>query len=401
MNLGASEAVNIVLSRLKQFIHDVIIPEEPTYNAELEKNRWQVPSIMRTLQQKARSEGLFNLFITRNEQTWSQIDYAYLAEQMGLSEIAAEVFNCAMPDSGNMEILARYGSEQQTVDYLVPLLSGDLKSGFAMTEPAVASSDATNIAATATLKNNEWVLDGEKTWISGAGHPDFGFLLVMCVTEPFGPPEKRQSLLLVPMNTPGVSIARMLPVFGYDNAPHGYAQIRFNDVHVPGTSLVGERGQGFEIAQERMGTGRIHQCMRSIGAAERALQLMTQRAKTRFAFGKPLSELGGNIDLIANSRTEIETSRLLALRAAWSLQFNGLENALPDIAQMKVVVPNAALNVIDRAIQMHGGTGVSADTPLAGMWAAHRALRLADGPDEVHRELIARSEMGEISSTYV
>ena len=401
MNLGASDQVNGVLGKLTQFIQTRIIPREADYDAQLAIDRWQVPAVMNELQQAAREQGLFNLFITKDEQTFSQIDYAYLAEQMGRSEIAAEVFNCAMPDSGNMEILARFGTEQQRIEYLIPLLRGEVKSGFAMTEPAVASSDATNITSQATLAADQWTITGEKTWISGAGHPNFAFLLVMCVTEPSGPPEKRQSLFLVPMDAPGVKISRMLPVFGYDNAPHGYAQISFNPVVVPASSLIGERGQGFEIAQDRMGTGRIHQCMRSIGAAERALELMTQRASTRFAFGKPLSELGGNIDLIANSRTEIELSRLLALRAAWALQHNGLEGALSEIAQMKVMVPNAALNVIDRAIQMHGGTGVSADTPLAGMWAAHRALRLSDGPDEVHRELIARVEMGEVSNTYV
>lgn len=401
MNLGASDRVNGVLKKLKAFIETLIIPEESLYADQLAADRWRVPAVMQELQQAARQQGLFNLFMTKDEQTFSQIDYAYLAEQMGRSEIAAEVFNCAMPDSGNMEILARFGSEQQRIEFLMPLLGGQIKSGFAMTEPAVASSDATNIASRAALNAGQWTITGEKTWISGAGHPHFDFLLVMCVTEPDGPPERRQSLFLVPMKTPGVSISRMLPVFGYDNAPHGYAQIGFQNVTVPESALVGERGQGFEIAQDRMGTGRIHQCMRSIGAAERALDLMTERAKSRYAFGKPLSELGGNIDLIANSRTEIELSRLLALRAAWSLQHHGLEGALSEIAQMKVMVPNAALNVIDRAIQMHGGTGVSADTPLAGMWAAHRALRLADGPDEVHRELIARFEMGEISSTYV
>ena len=320
---------------------------------------------------------------------------------MGYSKIATEVFNCAMPDSGNMEILARFGTAEQRTEYLLPLIGGEVKSGFAMSEPAVASSDATNIMPSARLENGSWVLNGEKTWVAGAGDPRFGFMLVMCVTEPGATPEKRQSLLLVPIESTGVSISRMLPVFGYDNAPHGYAQIRFQDVELPEANLVGFPGQGFEIAQDRMGTGLIHQCMRSIGAAERALNLMTRRAKSRFAFGKPLSELGGNVDIIANSRTEIEMSRLLALRAAWSLENKGLNKALSEIAQMKVIVPNTTLNVIDRAIQMHGGTGVSVDTPLARMWASHRALRLSDGPDAVHRELIARMEYGEASLTYV
>ncbi len=392
MNLGVSSAVAPILKKLKLFIQEVIIPKEDIYNAQLSENRWQVPAVMKELQSGAKREGLFNLFIEKNEQTFDQVDYAYLAEQMGYSEIAAEVFNCATPDSGNMEILARFGNDQQRNDYLLPLLNGEVTSGFAMTEQAVASSDATNINSSAALKNGRWRLNGEKT---------FNFMMVMCVTDANAAPERRQSILLVPRDSPGVSITRMLPVFGYDNAPHGYAQIRFKDVELPEGSLIGSPGQGFEIAQDRMGTGRIHQCMRSIGAAERALQLMTHRAKNRFAFGKPLSELGGNVDIIANSRTEIEMSRLLALRAAWALQQYGLEKALCEIAQMKVIVPNTALNVIDRAIQMHGGTGVSADTPLARMWASHRTLRLSDGPDEVHRELIARIEFGQESLTYV
>lgn len=401
MNLGVSDTVAPILKKLRLFIQEVVIPHEAAYAEALESDRWSVPPIMRQLQQRARDEGLFNLFIARDGQTYEQVDYAYLAEQMGYSEIAAEVFNCAMPDSGNMEILARFGNDQQRAEHLLPLLSGDITSGFAMAEPSVASSDATNFVSMAKQTGDQWVLNGEKTWVSGAGDPRFSFILVMCITDEKASPDRQQSVLLVPTAAEGITIKRMLPVFGYDNAPHGYAQIQFENVQVPMENLIGEPGQGFEIAQDRMGTGRIHQCMRSIGAAERALSLMTHRARTRHAFGKPLSELGGNVDLIANSRTEIEMGRLLALRAAWSLQQRGLEKALTDIAQMKVIVPNIALNVIDRAIQMHGGTGVSADTPLARMWASHRALRLSDGPDEVHRELIARTEFGQQSVTYV
>lgn len=401
MNLGVSDTVAPILKKLRLFIQEVVIPHEAAYAEALESDRWSVPPIMRQLQQRARDEGLFNLFIARDGQTYEQVDYAYLAEQMGYSEIAAEVFNCAMPDSGNMEILARFGNDQQRAEHLLPLLSGDITSGFAMSEPSVASSDATNFVSMAKQTGDQWVLNGEKTWVSGAGDPRFSFILVMCITDEKASPDRQQSVLLVPTAAEGITIKRMLPVFGYDNAPHGYAQIQFENVQVPMENLIGEPGQGFEIAQDRMGTGRIHQCMRSIGAAERALSLMTHRARTRHAFGKPLSELGGNVDLIANSRTEIEMGRLLALRAAWSLQQHGLEKALTDIAQMKVIVPNIALNVIDRAIQMHGGTGVSADTPLARMWASHRALRLSDGPDEVHRELIARTEFGQQSVTYV
>ncbi len=401
MNLGISDNAAEVLKKLRIFVDEVVIPAEETYQAQLEEQRWQVPPIMTAMRDKAKSAGLFNLFMGKDGEAFNQVDYAHLAEQMGRSEIASEVFNCATPDSGNMEILARFGSDSQRLAHLMPLLEGSVTSGFAMTEPSVASSDATNFISHAEFKNGNWILNGEKTWVAGAGDPRFEFLLVMCVTDPGAPPMSQQSLLLVPARTEGVSIKRMIPVFGYDNAPHGYAQIQFSDVVVAGDAIVGEPGQGFEIAQGRMSSGRIHQCMRSIGAAERALLLMTQRATTRYAFGKPLSELGGNVDIIANSRTDIETSRLLALRAAWSLENGGLETALADIAQMKVVVPNNTLAVIDRAIQMHGGSGVSADTPLARMWASHRALRLSDGPDEVHRELIARKEIGQDGGVYV
>ncbi len=401
MNLGISSTALPVLKKLRLFIDEIVIPGETRYAEELAQDRWQIPATLKKMQQRAKNEGLFNLFIEKNEQTFSQVDYAYLSEEMGRSEIAAAVFNCTTPDSGNMEILARFGTDQQRRDFLVPLLQGDITSGFAMTEPAVASSDATNFISHAALKGDGWVLNGEKTWVAGAGDPRFGFVLVMCITDDVPEPEKRQSLLLIPAGSAGMTTTRMLPVFGYDNAPHGYAQIQFKNVRVPAGHLIGERGQGFEIAQDRMSINRIHQCMRSIGAAERALSLMTRRATTRFAFGKPLSELGGNVDLIANSRTDIETSRLLALKAAWQLETFGLIRALTEIAQMKVVVPNNTLKVIDRAIQMHGGTGVSDDTPLARMWASHRALRLSDGPDEVHRELIARQEIGQKSSAYV
>jgi acyl-CoA dehydrogenase len=320
---------------------------------------------------------------------------------MGRTEIAAEVFNCAAPDSGNMEVLAKFGSDEQRATFLVPLLLGDVKSGFAMTEPNVASSDAGNITSSATREGKVWVLNGEKSWVSGAGGSKCQFLIVMCVTRPDASLNDRQSMLLVPMKTPGVGLSRMISVFGYDDAPHGHAQIKFDNVKIPIDNLIGKDGQGFEIAQGRMASGRIHQCMRSIGAAERALELMVERSTSRYAFGKPLSELGGNVDVIANSRIEIEMSRLMALKAAWALAQKGLVAALADIAQMKVVVPNMALKVIDRAIQMHGGTGVSEDTPLAKMWAAHRAMRLSDGPDEVHRELISRQEIGKFPLTYV
>ncbi len=401
MQLGISDNIKSVVMQLRTFINEVIIPNEVRYLSELQDDRWQSPPVMQTMINQAKKAGLFNLFIESDKHQFTGVEYAHLAELMGRSEIAAEVFNCAAPDTGNMEVLAKFGTDEQRSRYLVPLLQGDIKSGFAMTEPAVASSDASNIMSEARREGDDWVLSGEKSWVSGAGDPRCKFLIVMCQTEAGASPELRQSLLLIPMQSKGVEITRMISVFGYDDAPQGHAQIRFTQVRVPSTSLIGNTGQAFEIAQGRMGSGRIHQCMRSIGAAERALELMVKRSTSRYAFGKPLSELGGNVDVIANSRIEIEMSRLMALKAAWMLDQRGLHAALGEIAQMKVVVPNMALNVIDRAIQMHGGTGVSEDTPLAKMWAAHRAMRLSDGPDEVHREMISRQEIGKFPLTYV
>ena len=342
MFIGISEKVHPILRRLRIFINEVIIPNEQTYQDHLAVDRWQEPEVMTAMKQQAKSAGLFNLFLSA--ESYNQVEYAHLAEAMGRTEIAAEVFNCASPDTGNMDILARFGNRTQQETWLQPL---------------------------------------------------------MCVTNPDAPLDARHSVLVVPMDTPGLEITRMVSVFGYDDAPHGHAQIRFTNAEIPASHLIGQRGQGFEIVQGRLGFGRIHHCMRSIGAAERALSLMVERSKSRYAFGKPLSELGGNVDVIANSRIDIEMSRLMALKAAAQLDAVGLEAALNDIAQMKVAVPNMALAVIDRAIQMFGGTGVSGDTPLAKMWAAHRALRLSDGPDEVHREMISRHEMGRFSDTYL
>ena len=399
MFIGISEKVHPILRRLRIFIDEVIIPNEQNYLDALEENRWQAPEVMNRMKAQAREAGLFNLFL--GPESFNQVEYAHLSEAMGRTEIAAEVFNSASPDTGNMDVLARFGDQAQQTNWLQPLMAGDIRSGFAMTEPAVASSDASNLVSRARLKGDHWILDGEKSWVSGAGHPDCKFLIVMCVTNPDAPLDARHSVFIVPMDAPGVEITRMVSVFGYDDAPHGHAQIRFTEVSVARDQMIGQRGQGFEIAQGRLGFGRIHHCMRSIGAAERALSLMVERSKSRYAFGKPLSELGGNVDVIANSRIDIEMSRLMALKAAARLDEVGLEEALNDIAQMKVAVPNMALAVIDRAIQMFGGTGVSGDTPLAKMWAAHRALRLSDGPDEVHREMISRSEMGRFSTTYL
>ena len=401
MFIGISDRVAPILSKLRVFINEIVIPNEDRYQQELNNERWQQPAIMQQMKRRAKTENLFNLFLSSATQAFNQVEYAHLAEAMGRTEIAAEVFNCASPDSGNMEVLARFGSKSQQDDWLQPLLEGDIRSGFAMTEPAVASSDAANITSSAVLRGDHWIIQGEKSWVSGAGDPNCKFLITMCVTNPDAAIDQRQSMLIVPMSSTGVKITGMSSVFGYDNAPHGHAQIRFNKVQIPRSNLVGEIGQGFEIAQGRLGSGRIHHCMRSIGAAERALELMVKRSKNRYAFGKPLSELGGNVDVIANSRIEIEMSRLMALKAAYRLDSVGLEKSLNDIAQMKVAVPNMTLSVIDRAIQMFGGAGVSEETPLAKMWAAHRALRLSDGPDEVHREMISRHEIGKFPTTYI
>lgn len=399
MFIGISEKVQPILKRLKIFIDEVVIPTEPQYFAQLQADRWSEPAVMAEMQAKAKDADLFNLFLSPKQ--FNHVEYAHLAEAMGRTEIAAEVFNCASPDTGNMDVLARFGSQAQQSQWLMPLVSGEVRSGFAMTEPSVASSDASNLASRAILKGDHWLMNGEKSWVSGAGHPNCKFLVVMCVTNPDAPLDGRHSIFVVPMDTAGVTITHMESVFGYDDAPHGHAQIKFSDVKIPIEHMVGKRGQGFEIAQGRFGFGRIHHCMRSIGAAERALGLMVERSKTRYAFGKPLSELGGNVDVIANSRIDIELSRMMALRAAYYLDQAGLEGALNEIAQMKVAVPSMALRVIDRAIQMFGGMGVSSETPLAKMWAAHRALRLSDGPDEVHREMISRYEMGSFSKTYL
>jgi acyl-CoA dehydrogenase len=399
MFIGISEKVQPILSRLKIFVDEVVIPNEARYLDELGQDRWAAPEIMAAMQTKAKEAKLFNLFL--RPEGFNHVEHAHLAEVMGRTEIAAEVFNCASPDTGNMDILVRFGSPAQQQDYLQPLLAGDIRSGFAMTEPAVASSDASNLASRAMLKGDHWEITGEKSWVSGAGHPKCQFLIVMCVTNPDAPLDARHSCFVVPMSSEGVSITSMESVFGYDDAPHGHAQIKFDQVKVGRDKMIGERGAGFEIAQGRFSFGRIHHCMRSIGAAERALTLMVERSKSRYAFGKPLSELGGNVDVIANSRIDIELSRLMALKAASALDESGLEGALCEIAQMKVAVPTMTLAVIDRAIQMFGGMGVSDATPLAKMWAAHRALRLSDGPDEVHREMISKFEMGQFSKTYL
>jgi acyl-CoA dehydrogenase len=354
---------------------------------------------MESLKAKARALGLWNFFLPKSQggAGISNLEYAHLAEIMGRSRLASEAFNCSAPDTGNMEVLERYGSQEQKDQWLKPLLAGKIRSAFAMTEPDVASSDATNISTRAVLDGDDWVINGEKFYISGAGDARCKIMIVMVVTDPDAPKHSRQSQILVPMDTPGVAVLRPMEVFGKDDAPHGHMHIRFSNVRVPKENIILGRGRGFEISQGRLGPGRIHHCMRSIGAAERALDLMCKRALSREAFGRPLAELGGNYDVIADSRIEIEMCRLLVFKAAYLMDTIGNKAARDAISQIKVAVPNMALRVIDRAIQMHGAAGVSQDFPLAALWTSQRTLRLADGPDEVHRRVIARKELAQYS----
>jgi acyl-CoA dehydrogenase len=359
-------------------------------------NPWQVPPVLDELKTKAKAEGLWNLFLPDSQ--WgpglTNLEYAPLSEQMGRCGIASEVFNCSAPDTGNMEVIDKYGNPEQQEQWLKPLLDGEIRSAFGMTEPNVASSDATNIGSTIEDKGDRYVINGEKWWTSGAGDPRCKIIIFMGVTNPDNPKHQRQSQILVPMDTPGVEVLRMMTVFGSDDAPHGHAHMRFTNVEVPKENLLLGEGRGFEIAQGRLGPGRIHHCMRTIGSAERALDLLCKRSLNRTAFGKTLSELGGNYDVIADCRIEIDMCRLLTLKAAYMMDTVGNKIAKSEIAQIKVAVPNMALRVIDKAIQIHGGEGVSQDTPLARLYAGMRTLRLADGPDEVHRRTVARLELG-------
>jgi acyl-CoA dehydrogenase len=397
MDLGISDRVKPLINDIQRYIDEFIVPNERVYVEQVEAGgRWCETPIMEEVKEAAKARGLWNFFLPHSERGagLTNLDYAHIAEIMGKYPMASEATNCAAPDTGNMEVLDRYGSEEQKRQWLQPLLDGKIRSAFAMTEPRVASSDATNISLEARLEGDEWVLNGEKWWTSGIGDPRCKIMIVMCVTEPDAPRHSRQSQILVPVDAPGVEVVKMLHVFGFDDAPHGHGHVRFTNVRVPKDNVILGSGRGFEIAQGRLGPGRIHHCMRSIGVAERALELMCKRAISREAFGKRLVDLGGNYDKIADARINIEMARLLTLKAAWMMDTVGNKVARSEIAQIKVAVPNIAAKVIDDAIQIHGGAGVSQVFPLAKMYASMRTLRLADGPDEVHRRTVARMEIG-------
>jgi acyl-CoA dehydrogenase len=395
MNFDYTDKVKSLQLRLSAFMDEHIYPNEKRYYQEIERDRWAPSKVIEELKPNARAAGLWNLFLPHNENGagLSNLEYAPLCEVMGRSIMAPEVFNCSAPDTGNMEVLARYGTPEQKERWLKPLLAGEIRSCFAMTEPAVASSDATNIQASIRREGNEYVLNGRKWWSSGAGDPRCKIAIFMGKTDPTARKHQQQSMVLVPMDAPGVKIERMLTVFGYDHAPHGHGEVSYENVRIPVTDMLLGEGRGFEIAQGRLGPGRIHHCMRCIGVAERALEMMCQRVKSRVAFGKPLAEQGTLRANIAQSRMEIEQVRLLTLKAAHMMDTVGNKEARAEIAMIKVVAPNVTLRVLDRAIQAHGAAGVSQDTFLAGAWANVRTLRLADGPDEVHIESIAKQEL--------
>lgn len=398
MDFEHSERARNVMAQAERFVRERILPNEQTYLDQLvgtdDWREWKIPPIVEELKAEARELGLWNLFLPDEEYGagLDNRDYAPVAEITGRSFLAPEVFNCSAPDTGNAEVLVKYGSDEQKKQWLEPLLAGKIRSGFAMTEPAVASSDATNMQATCEVVGDEVVLNGQKWWTSGAGDPRCGFYIFMGVTDPTAGRHERHSMVLVPVDAPGVKTLRMLPIFGHLDEPHGHAEVLFEDVRLPVSSIIAGPGRGFEIAQGRLGPGRIHHCMRAIGAAERALERLCQRAVHRVAFGKPLSNLGGNRDIIANSRMAIDQARLLTMKAAWALDTLGTFGALVDISAIKVIAPNVLQSVTDAAMQIHGGEGMS-DPELTRLLAMARALRIADGPDEVHRGMVARLEL--------
>ncbi len=401
MNFGMRPEMRDLLARVSTMIRDEVMPLEDEYHAEIAKeDRWAYTArqaeILEGLKAKAKAAGLWNFWLTDSEKGFglTTVEYAYFAEEMGKTPLAAEVFNCSAPDTGNMEVFERYGTPAMKERWLAPLLEGDIRSAYLMTEPEVASSDATNIAMRCTRDGDHYVLNGEKYWASGAGDPRCKVYIVMVRTATEDAPKHQQhSMIVVDAATPGIEILRPMQVFGHDDAPHGHMHIRFSDVRVPAEDMLLGEGRGFEIAQGRLGPGRIHHCMRSVGQAEAALELMCKRSLQKEAFGKPLAQLGANFDIIAECRMEIEMARMLCLKAAWMMDQGDARAAAPWISQIKVVAPRMALKVIDEAMQMHGGQGISQDTPLAMAWTWQRALRFADGPDAVHRRQVARNEL--------
>ncbi|MDC0662708.1 acyl-CoA dehydrogenase family protein [Marinobacter sp. SS21] len=398
MDFTLSDKGQDYLERVKAFMRDEIFPIEEEYHRELaaQENRWVVLPIIRELKAKAKAQGLWNLFFPDETHGCGLLnsDYALIAEETGKSWIAPEIFNCNAPDTGNMEVLIHYGSAAQKAEWLPRLQSGEIRSAFCMTEPGVASSDATNMAATAKIEGDEVVLNGRKWWSTGIGHPDCKVAIFMGLTDPEAHKHRRHSMVLVPLDTPGIRIERMLPVFGAYDEPYGHGEVVFDNVRLPTSAFIAGPGRGFEIAQGRLGPGRVHHCMRAIGAAERALELLIKRAVSREAFGRPIAKLGGNPDIIANARMNIEQARLLTLKCAWLLDTQGIQGALAEVAMIKAVVPKMLQAIVDDAIQIHGGAGVSdEDFPLTQLFSYARVLRLADGPDEVHRATVARLEL--------
>lgn len=401
MNFGMRPEIRALLARVAEMIRDEVMPLEAEYQAEIGKgDRWSYTprqaEILEGLKAKAKSAGLWNFWLTDSARGFglSTVEYAYFAEEMGRTPLGAEVFNCSAPDTGNMEVFERYGTEAMKARWLAPLLEGEIRSAYLMTEPDVASSDATNIAMSCVRDGDDYVLNGEKYWASGAGDPRCKVYIVMVRTGvEDAPKHQRHSMIVVDAATPGIEVLRPMQVFGHDDAPHGHMHIRFTEVRVPAENLLLGEGRGFEIAQGRLGPGRIHHCMRSVGQAEAALELLCKRSLQKEAFGKPLVHLGANFDIIAECRMEIEMARLLCLKAAWMMDQGDARAAAPWISQIKVVAPRMALKVLDEAMQMHGGQGISQDTPLAMAWTWQRALRFADGPDAVHRRQVARAEL--------
>ena len=400
MNLGITDRLEPILAAVKNFIREHVEPVDDEFLAEVDNGgRWALSDrqmqILSDLKTEARKQNLWNFWLTDSERGHglTTVEYAYIAEETGRSHLAAEAFNCSAPDTGNMEVLERFGSPEQKKQWLDPLLDGEIRSGYAMTEPGVASSDATNISTSAELDNGEWVINGEKSYISGAGDPRCKILICMVRSNPDNDRHQQHSQILVPMDAPGVEVIRPMHVLASDSAPHGHMHIRFDDVRVPEENIILGPGRGFEIAQGRLGPGRIHHCMRAVGMAEKALELMCMRSVSRSAFGRPLAKLGGNYDRIAEARMDIDMARLLTLRAAHVIDNAGVQEAQIWISKIKAAVPAIAIDIIDDAIQMHGAAGLSQDFPLAVMYTHARTLRLADGPDEVHRMVVARNEL--------